>query len=540
MDWPSRPSQRVALARLALAAPQGALTREQRAVVTSSAHAVAVHAGAGTGKTLTLAHRIARLGPDARAQSRLLVVTFTREATASLQRRISILLGRDHRVRVLSFHQWAARELPSDQRNFLDEGEARRILERLLKREPMLSRALGKEEPVARLRSFLGFVKNRETSIADALSGPFAPLASWEERLVELRAAYEEQKGDRLDYDDVPILFRDRLRSPTHRAQVASALDHLLVDEYQDVNGVQAESVHLLTTAPRSPDVTVVGDARQSIYGFRGGSPTHLARFHEPYGSCARVLGLTTNFRASRRLVHAANLVEAGLFPMRPAPRAKLGTAPVLLACEDGATEARQAVDHVESLLRGGEDPAEIAVLARARYLAQPYCEEVAARLRDEHWLAENASACNAWLDGDDTMPPAAGRVLARRERQGAPTRKLTSKIAALRPTVGLSQVLVRTIHAAKGLEWDHVLLLGAREGGLPSEQTIQMSEPTLAACLAEERRLMYVALTRARRTFTATWAGRQSRFLAPLEAAFTPHVERGFKTGAVLASSAT
>ncbi|MFA5861879.1 MAG: ATP-dependent helicase [Candidatus Thermoplasmatota archaeon] len=500
-----------------MSGPLRSLTREQRAVVTCGAHAVAVHAGAGTGKTLTLAHRVARLGADARSQSRLLVVTFTREATASLQRRISILLGRDHGVRVLSFHQWAARELPPEERRFLGEGEAHRIIESLLKREPMLSRALGREDAVSRAQSFLGFVRNRELSVSEAVRGPFAPLAALEDALVALQASYEEKKGGRLDYDDVPIAFRDRLRAPSERARVAGALDHLLVDEYQDVNGVQAETVHLLTVGRAAPDVMVVGDARQSIYGFRGGSPTHLTRFHEPYGGRARVLGLTTNFRAVRRLVDAANLVESGSFPMRAAQRARLGVAPHLASFADGAAEARSAADGVESLLRAGEDPSGIAVLARARFLAQPYCEEVAARLREDQWLLENAPACTAWLDGTDAIPAVVGRVLARRERQGVPMRRLVSRIAALRPTVGLDRVLVRTIHAAKGLEWDHVLLLGAREGGLPSEQALRAPGTVQGDLLAEERRLLYVAMTRARKSFTVSWAGRRSRFLLAL-----------------------
>ena len=432
------------------------LTREQRAAVACRAHALAIHAGAGTGKTLTLAHRVARFGDSPQAQARLLVVTFTREATASLQRKLSLLLGRDHLVRVSSFHQWASRELPPEDRRFLDEAEARRILSALLRRSTRL-RMDGEE----RLQSFLGYVKNRETTVHDACLAAYTALLPHADELERIREAYESQKGDRMDYDDVLIAFRDRLRSPRFRRAVAAKLDHLFVDEFQDVNGVQAETVRLLTTPLRSPRVTVVGDPRQSIYGFRGGAPSHLERFLEPYGTRGRLVALTTNFRSARRILDAANAVEPSPRPMRPRKGAPPGTSPRLRETRE---EAQEALAHVEALLRGGADPAEVAVLCRARHLAEPYQRAVGRRLHE------------------DDAPE------------------------------GLDRVVVRTIHAAKGLEWDHVVLLGAREGGIPSEHALRV--PGL---MDEERRLAYVAVTRARATFVAFSSGTPSRFFGNL-----------------------
>ena len=434
------------------------LTREQRAAVACRAHALAIHAGAGTGKTFTLAHRVARLGGTPQAQARILVVTFTREATASLQRKLSLLLGRDHLVRVSSFHQWAARELPPEDRRFLDENEQRRILAGLLRRATRF-RLDGEE----RLQAFLGFVKNRETTVHDACASAFPALLPHADELERMRDAYEAQKGDRMDYDDVLLRFRDRLREARFRRAVAAKLDHLLVDEFQDVNAVQAETVHLLTTPRGAPRVTVVGDPRQSIYGFRGGAPAHLERFLDPYGTRGRLVALTTNFRSARRILDAANAVEPSHHPMRPRRGAPQGAAPRLLPTRE---EGDDALAHVETLLRSGADPAEVAVLCRARHLAEPYQRRVARRLHDAD----------------------------------APA--------------GLDRVLVRTIHAAKGLEWDHVVLLGAREGGIPSDHALRV--PGL---LDEERRLAYVAITRARRTFVAYAPGAPSRFLAGLAA---------------------
>src|SRR5581483_1321056 len=121
----------------------------------------------------------------------------------------------------------------------------------------------------------------------------FAPLAPWEDALAGAQEAYERRKGDRLDYDDLLVTFRDRLRAQrAFREGVVARLDHLFVDEYQDVNALQADAVHLVTTGKDAPRVTVVGDARQSIYGFRGGDPRHLEGFLAPYGARGKRLAL--------------------------------------------------------------------------------------------------------------------------------------------------------------------------------------------------------------------------------------------------------
>ncbi|HWH09115.1 MAG TPA: 3'-5' exonuclease, partial [Candidatus Thermoplasmatota archaeon] len=185
----------------------------------------------------------------------------------------------------------------------------------------------------------------------------------------------------------------------------------------------------------------------------------------------------TTNFRSARRILDAANAVEPGPHPMRPRRGAPGGEPPRLRATRE---EGDDALAHVEALLRGGADPAEVAVLCRARHLAEPFQRRLARRLHDED----------------------------------APE--------------GLDRVLVRTIHAAKGLEWDHVVLLGAREGGLPSDHALRV--PGL---LDEERRLAYVAVTRARRTFVAFAGGTPSRFLAGLTAGEKENGRRVARGGA-------
>lgn len=454
-----------------------ALTSEQRLAVDAAAGALEIRAGAGTGKTTTLAHRLARLAASGSPEHRLLAVTFTREATASLNRKLGSLLGKDHQVRVSSFHSWAARELRPEEPRFLPADEQRRIILRALQRRPpgpsfqYAVGAGGGDDVTGRVLGFLSYARNAEVSVGEAILRQFPALGAWQDVLESITERYQEAKGERLDYDDLLIAFRDRVkRSRAFRAEVAARLDHLAVDEYQDVNRAQADIVRLLTTKADLA-VTVVGDPRQSIYGFRGAAPSHLERFLEPHGKRGVRVALTTCFRSTRAIVAAGNAVLPDAYPLAPRPRAPPGVPPVVLGFEDLQAEARGVADHLQALLAGGAQPEDAVVLVRARSLAHRYQEELLER-RDET----------------------------------------------------LRRVAIATIHAAKGLEWDHVVVLGAREGGLPSEHTLRAPAEAQKALLEEERRLLYVATTRARKSLLFTWPGRgerrthvPSRFLAPL-----------------------
>lgn len=445
------------------------LTAEQRRAVASKAHALEIRAGAGTGKTTTLAHRLARIVADGSPEHRLLAVTFTRDATVALSRKLGALLGKGHGIRVSSFHQWAARELAAEEPRYLGQDDARRIVLRSLQTRPAsaaFSSALGGGDDVAaRVLGFLSYVKNAQTSVGGAVERQFPALAPWIGDLEELWDRYHHAKGDRLDYDDLLLLFRERVGgSATFRAEVAARLDHLAVDEYQDVNGPQVDIVRALTTGKGAPDVTVVGDARQSIYGFRGGGPAHLDAFLEPYGRRGARVPLTVCWRSTRAIVHVGNALLPDAHPLRARPRAPAGNPPIVAGYDDGLAEAKGATARLRELLDAGAQPQDCVVLVRARPLASRFVDEARA--------------------------------------------------------AGIEEVPLRTIHAAKGLEWDHVVVLGAREGGLPSSHVLRASPAAQPALLEEEKRLLYVAATRARKTLMITYAGTPSRFLAPLREA--------------------
>lgn len=501
------------------------LTPEQRAAVESTAHALEIRAGAGTGKTYTLAHRVARMARDGAPQHCLLVVTFTREATASVARRLGILLGKDHQVRVQSFHQWAARELPPEERRFLEDGEGRRIVLQVLQRRavgPGFARALGVapgsgDDVATRVMGFLSYVRNAETTVGGAIDGPYSALQPYDALLRDIEETYVERKGNRLDYDDLLLAFRDRLkRDADYSRRVASALDHLFVDEYQDVNPAQAQAVRLLTVGPDAPGVTVVGDPRQSIYGFRGSSPRHLQDFLKAYGDRGERVALTRSFRSTKSIVEASNEILPDPHPLRAQPKAPQGSAPRLLPCVDAAVEARAVADHVERLLGDGAQPADIAVLARSRHLAAAYVEEVQERRRCDLWAKDNPDQ----IEKADATPQKMGAALLARAANVLERRRRLRSLQS----EGLTLVEVKTIHAAKGLEWDHVVVLGARDGGLPSDHALSAPKHCAKEILEEERRLAYVASTRARKTLLFTWPEKgarrsyePSRFLAPL-----------------------
>lgn len=439
------------------------LTAEQRRAVASPAHALEIRAGAGTGKTTTLAHRIARLVEAGTPEHRILAVTFTRDATAQLTRKLGALLGRGQGVRVSSFHQWAARELASEEPRYLSQDDARRIALRAVPSSQAFASALGAGDDVAtRVLGILSYVKNAETTVGGAIERQFPALAPWAGELEAIWDRYHEQKGSRLDYDDLLLLFRERVRhGAAFRREVAGRIDHLAVDEYQDVNGPQAEIVRSLTEAKGAPSVTVVGDARQSIYGFRGGTPAHLDAFLAPYGGRGARIALTVSFRSTRAIVHVGNAILPDAHPLRARPHAPAGGLPLVAGFEDGLAEAKGAVGRLLELREAGAQPQDCAVLVRARPLASRYADEAKA--------------------------------------------------------AGVEDVPVRTIHAAKGLEWDHVIVLGVREGGLPSSHVLRAPAAAQPALLEEERRLLYVAATRARKTLMIASCGTPSRFLAAL-----------------------
>jgi len=523
--------------------PLDDLNPEQRRAAEAVRGPVCILAGAGTGKTTTITRRIAyQVASGAFDPTQILAVTFTDKAAGELRARLGALGVT--RVRAGTFHSAALRQL----RHFAPDD-----LGRILPSKALLLRQIGnrlrapyKFRPAGDLATEIEWAKNRRV-------GPDAYLAAAVDREppipVELMARvyrdYERLKTDEglLDFEDlleraVRLFERDASAASTFRAQYRA----FTVDEYQDVNLLQQALLeHWLGDRD---DLCVVGDDYQSIYAFTGAGPEHLlevpARF--PH---ATVVRLETNYRSTPEVLALANKLvprlggaEKTLRPTRDS-----GPDPVVSAFASPADEARAIADRISTAQMPLE---EIAVLCRTNARLTDFEEalhdagipfqgsslldrDAARRLvrRLERSTAPAAGAVRAsaldsgWLE---QLPDKLGdRELV---RQTDLARLVTladafegdasAFVAELRRRFdpggdGARGVNLLTLHRAKGLEFDTVFLPRLEEKELPSRQARTPDE------IDEERRLLYVGMTRAKRVLWLSWSGRRSRFVAEL-----------------------
>ncbi|GAA6524494.1 ATP-dependent DNA helicase UvrD2 [Intrasporangium sp. DVR] len=422
--------------------------------------------------------------------------------------------------------------------------------------------------------------------------------------MARLLEAYEDVKAARgvIDFEDVLLLTVGILEEREDIARtVRGQYRQFVVDEYQDVNALQQRLLDLWLGD--GSDVTVVGDPAQTIYSFTGASPQHLLGFAGRFPG-ARTVRLVRNYRSSPQIIKLANTVissgpAAGRgASVRLTAQGDAGPTPVLSAHADDPAEAAAVAEHIRELVAGGHPAAEIAVLFRTNGQSEAFESALATagvpylvrggerffsrkEVRDAVLLLRGAARSD---DGSKPLghitrdvisgagwspdPPTSGG--ATRERweslnalaslsddlgRAAPDARLPELVAELdrraaeQHAPAVQGVTLASLHAAKGLEWDTVFLVGASDGLIP----ISLAEGIEA--LEEERRLLYVGITRARRQLFLSWASarnpggrasrRVSRFLAPAEAilgsgaraaASTPgRVRRGPKVAAVV-----
>jgi ATP-dependent DNA helicase UvrD/PcrA len=583
-------------------------------------------AGAGTGKTDTLAHRVANLVIHGVDPARIMMLTFTRRAATEMRRRAyelaksalneniggvsqSILqrmswTGTFHSVgnRLLRHY---ARHLKLDpQFSVLDRGDSADLMD-TLRQELGLAQ---KEQRFPRKDTCLQIYTHRvntQRPLKDTLEAQFPWCAQWESDLTRLYREYVErkQRNSLLDYDDLLLYWQIMMSHARLAAHVAGHFDHVLVDEYQDTNRLQAEILHALK--PDGAGLAVVGDDAQAIYSFRAAAVENILGFPERFTPRAEVITLAQNYRSSQQVLDVANAV------MAEAPRQHRkhllssrgeGPRPRLVTVEDLQTQAecvcsevlkrreanvplrKQAVlfrssshsdvlevelgrrqipfvkygglkfleaGHIKDLLavlRWADNPRNGLAAFRTLQLLPGMGPGNARRALDH--LESNGGALSAlqsfaappgttqdWrrlvellLALADPQRPWAGQVhLAREwyrphfERQYEhfhtrlgdldqlevlstqyPSRErflteltldppnATSDLAA-RPSLDEDYLVLSTIHSAKGMEWDTVYLLNVVDGSFPSE--FSTGKPEL---IEEERRLLYVGLTRA------------------------------------------
>lgn len=493
------------------------LDAEQREAVTSSAAPLAIVAAAGSGKTTVLTRRIAYRVANGTAQARhVLALTFTRDAAAELKRRLRRLDIREP-IEAATFHGMALRLLRdravaahqsppqvANDRNRL----AREVLTELkLKVEPYLALA---DLDWARAR--MVSADRYEAAGRHARRRSALPAG----RYAEFVEAYERLKRRRgvIDFDDLLSQTLHALRSdPAWAEGVRWRYRHLFVDEAQDLNPLQ----HAVLEGIRAgrPDICLVGDPRQAIYGWNGADPSTLADVEMHYPRVT-VLALSSNYRCSPQVLRAgAAALEAS--GQHDSSHSELPSGPAVgvQSYLDERAEAESVARHVRALMhqhRGRE----LAVLARTNEQLT-----VLQAAFDEHGIETERSVGKSPLE---TVLRTAYRCATRDvlaqwvETALADVDEVTRRVATeadrflasgeagtfrawieartafddLEPTHDGDAVALITFHAAKGREWHGVVITGAEEGLVPHGSAMS------ALQLAEEARLFYVAITRA------------------------------------------
>jgi DNA helicase-2/ATP-dependent DNA helicase PcrA len=584
-------------------------------------------AGAGTGKTDTLAHRVAHLAIHGVDPARILMLTFTRRAAAEMRRRAHDIvkkalnepiggLGQTLLQRLTwtgTFHSIGnrllrhyARHLKLDpQFSVIDRSDAADLLDGVRQELGLAA----KEQRFPRKETCLQIYSYRVNTgrlLKDVLAEQYPWCVQWEAELSKLYRGYVEKKQrcNLLDYDDLLLYWHAMMGEPHLAAHVSGNFDHVLVDEYQDTNKLQADILHALK--PDGAGLAVVGDDAQAIYSFRAAAVDNMLGFPDRFVPRAEVITLAQNYRSTQPVLDAANalMLEAPrqyrkhLLAVRAAGvRPRLVTVPDLAAqaeyvCSEvlrrreanvplrnqavlfrGASHsdilevelARRRIPFVKygglkfleaahvkdllSVLRWADNPRNTVAAFRVAQLL-PGMGPANARLALEHFEA----AGGAFASLQDFKPPLAAATGWRKLVElltilGLPERAWPGQVRLVRdwyqphlerlyehvhtrigdldqlellssqypsrerfltelsldppnatsdlagpPVLDEDYLVLSTIHSAKGMEWDTVYLLNVVDGSFPSEFATGKAE-----LIEEERRLLYVAMTRAR-----------------------------------------
>ncbi len=582
-----------------------------------------VIAGAGTGKTMTLAHRVARLTLAGVPPARILLLTFSRRAAREMTRRARRIVaaalageGRGEEVRFPwagTFHSVANRLLREYALNLgldpgfsvLDRGDAADLMD-VARHDLALAPKDRRFPRKDTCLSIYSRVVNGRAELATCLADVFPWCAEWEEELRTLFRRYTElkQAGSVLDYDDLLLWWHGLMEQPALAASVGERFDHVLVDEYQDTNVLQAGILKRLK--PEGTGVTVVGDDAQSIYSFRAAEVDNILDFPGQYRPAAEIVTLEENYRSVQPVLDAANaLMEAADRQYRKRLRSSRASEqrPFYVTVADDEGQADYVVRSVLAAREAGQRLMDQAVLFRASHHSDRLEVELTRRnipfvkygglkfLEASH--VKDMLAVLRWADNPRNRvaafrtlqllpgvgPAAAGRAFGHVEanafrldslqRWRPPPAAKPSWPALVEVLAGIGEgdgewwsqvglvkdwyrphleriyeewpvrlgdlealeqmatkfrtreqfltelsldppqatgdlsgpplldedfLVLSTIHSAKGQEWDSVYILNVADGNFPSE--FSTGKPAL---IEEERRLLYVAMTRAR-----------------------------------------
>ena len=604
------------------------LNEEQYRVALAQPGAALVVAGAGSGKTRVITYRVAYLIEQGVAPARIMLATFTNRAAREMLRRVEMLTGGGHVQRVWggTFHRIANLILRrhaesigyTSNYTILDSEDAKDFVSTCVDLAGIDTRA--RRFPKAEvLQDIISFANNTDRPLEDVIAARYPHFEPLTESVKRIDAVYMERKRETnvMDYDDLLLNWKRLLMEKSAIANLyAEQFQHILVDEYQDTNKLQAEIIDLL--AVRHRNVMVVGDDAQSIFAWRGAEFTNIYEFPKRYPE-AQMFRLETNYRSSPEILAVANVSIASNRKQFPktlrAARESRGIMPALLPCRDADQQAAFIAARILELRDEGVALEDIAVLYRShyhslelqleltrrgipyrirsgvRFFEQAHIKDVIAYLRvitnprDElawkrilrlipqvgpatanriweqlayapdplalvrraDFQAAPRTRSNGWTDflalvealvNDENRQNPARQVelilargyeaymantyenaearledlrqLARYSARFASTEEFLGELALLaterygapQPVTGEDVVMgseedemltLTSVHQAKGLEWRVVFIIWAADGKFPSPRSLRDAEGE-----EEERRLWYVALTRA------------------------------------------
>ena len=578
--------------------------RQQEVALSTEKHVV-VLAGAGTGKTAAIVHKVAHLIRGGVGRREVMMITFTRRAASEMQKRISSLTAdipkksRDDTMLVGTYHALSSLLIRKDAQGFgltgsnfttLDEDDANSLMKSAFRECDVKP---GDNVTPARIRAALSFAVNKRISFEKHFQEEFRENAG---RAVMLVKLYQKLKrtANGLDYDDLLVVWGRRLaEDKAYSAKLRETYRHVICDEFQDNNELNYEILSKL-----NPDhLTVVGDVNQSIFGFRGASCGLVDTFLKEHPK-ARVIRLEDNYRSGQKILDLANGVVASC------PRALVLHSAKGYECQTeqvplptGVAESAFIIDWIRRRTERGTKPAEIAVLARSsrsletvelafKFQKIPYRKYGGLTLGDsaevkdfvaflrlafnpndrvalvrcltlfpgvgeaaaekyaseedtadelfavERSLPRGAGSLDEWLKQMRATPGVGERgkyllsvifpLIDRNYPQNSPERmatlqNLVDSMQGMNATMSEfldafsleksterdhleSELTIATIHASKGLEYDCVVLCGAGSAQMPHPKS------TDPESFEEERRLMYVAVTRARKRLLITY----------------------------------
>lgn len=519
------------------------LDAEQREAATSLVGPVCILAGAGTGKTRTITHRIAYgISKGYFAANRIMALTYTNRAAGELRARLRSL-GIPG-VSVKTFHAAALSQLDYFWPQYAGV-PAPSVLESKAKMLSEVASNLKINLDTAATRELAAEIEWRKFSMLSLAE--YSDLVSSRPKVaglsvaknLEIQAAYEAAKiaAQRIDWEDVLVLTLGLLRAePLALAHVQQQYRFYTVDEYQDISPLQHSLLELWLG--EHTELCVVGDPNQTIYSFTGATSEYLQNFADRYEN-AKVVQLTRNYRSTQQVVAMANRLtaESAMEPLES--QGEIGFAPTVREFSSVSEEATSVAADIKELIASGTKASQIAVLYRInaqseaienalssqgigyqvrggeRFFARPEIQAAMRSIRAESLVDTGKSLFESVSEicrthGWQAMPPTDLNANLERWESLNSLISIVEELPAGSNLIDFAKelderqrsqhepvkeaVTLSTIHAAKGLEWQSVFVCGVSEGYLPIGYAKTERE------IYEEQRLLYVALTRARR----------------------------------------